>query len=105
MTRDFEVEEDETLTDFQEELIQAAAALTGEHVKDIYPFKLVENMKASHGAKYVEDAFNKFLRESKKAKDDGADEHEIVSLLTQPTRTTFPKTFLQKVFSCLVCDN
>ncbi|XP_021912196.1 LOW QUALITY PROTEIN: non-specific phospholipase C3-like [Carica papaya] len=105
LTRDFEVEEDETLTDFQEELIQAAAALTGEHVKDIYPFKLVENMKASHGAKYVEDAFNKFLRESKKAKDDGADEHEIVSLLTQPTRTTFPKTFLQKVFSCLVCDN
>lgn len=97
-------EEDEDLTDFQIELIQAAAVLKGDHVKDIYPLKLAENMKVLDAAKYVEEAFTRFHGESKKAKEGGSDEHEIVDLSEGSTRHSNPKSFLQKFFSCLICD-
>ncbi|KAF2558302.1 hypothetical protein F2Q68_00018379 [Brassica cretica] len=98
-------EEDEDLTDFQIELIQAAAVIRGDHIKDIYPLKLVDNMKVSDAAKYVEEAFTKFYGESKKAKEVGRDEHEIVDLSQGTTRHSSPKSFMQKFFSCLICDN
>lgn len=98
-------EEDEDLTDFQIELIQAAAVIRGDHIKDIYPLKLVDNMKVSDAAKYEEEAFTKFYGESKKAKEVGRDEHEIVDLSQGTTRHSSPKSFMQKFFSCLICDN
>ncbi|KAK6232645.1 hypothetical protein SCA6_002718 [Theobroma cacao] len=100
--RDTDAKETAKLSDFQEELVQAAAALNGDHLKDIYPFKLVENMTVSSGLKYVEDAFKKFYDDGQKAKEiNGAG--DSLSADAQPTRTT-TKTFMQKVFSCLVCD-
>lgn len=67
--------------------------------------KLAENMKVSDAAKYVEEAFSRFYGESKKAKEGGRDEHEIVDLSLRSTRHSDPKSFLQKFFSCLICDN
>ena len=100
--RETDAKESEKLSDFQEELVQTAAALNGDYLKDIYPFKLVENMTVSAGLKYVEDTFNKFHDDSKKAKEiNGAEDSVSVDA---PTRTT-TNTFMQKVFSCLICDH
>ncbi|KAI9187086.1 hypothetical protein LWI28_024224 [Acer negundo] len=103
--RDTDAKEDEELSDFQQELVQLAAALKGDFTKDIFPDKILENMTAAKGLKYVEDAFKKFYDDCHKARENGADESEIVLLPNQPTKKTPPKTFVQKLFSCLVCDN
>ncbi|KAM1578225.1 non-specific phospholipase C3-like [Malus sylvestris] len=92
------------ISDFQEELVQLAAALNGDHRKDIYPHKLVENMTVSEAVKYCEEAFNKFLHECEKARESGTDESEIVVCATSPTPPS-TKSFAQKIFSCLVCDH
>lgn len=86
-------------------MIQAAAVINGDHIKDIYPLKLAENMKVFDAAKYVEEAFTRFHGESKKAKERGRDEHEIVDLSKGSTLHSNPKSFIQKLFSCLICDN
>ncbi|KAJ4952836.1 hypothetical protein NE237_029668 [Protea cynaroides] len=59
--REAEANENAKLNDFQQILVQMAAALNGDHRKDIYPDKLVENMTIGEAIKYCEDAFNKFL--------------------------------------------
>ncbi|XVF56681.1 hypothetical protein PTKIN_Ptkin06aG0140000 [Pterospermum kingtungense] len=101
--RDTDAKETEKLSDFQEELVQVAAALKGDHIYN--PFKLVENMTVSSGLKYVEDAFKKFHDDGKKAKEiNGAEDSVLADAPPTSTRTT-TKTFMQKVFSCLVCDH
>lgn len=96
--------DDAKISDFQEELVQLAAALNGDHRKDIYPHKLVENMTVSEAHKYVEGAFKKFQDECQKARENGTDESEIVVCATSPTPPS-TKSFAHKIFSCLVCDN
>lgn len=106
--RDFQLNEEEVkLTDYQAEMVQMAAALNGDHKKDTYPHKLVENMTISQAVSYVGDAYKVYSDECTKAKESGADEHYIVyvenlQLLPKPAAT---KSFGQKLFSCLVCDN
>ncbi|XWS57977.1 hypothetical protein CRYUN_Cryun09bG0219800 [Craigia yunnanensis] len=85
-------------TDCPEELVQAAAALNGDQLKDIYPFKLVDNMTVSTGLEYVEEAFKKFYDDGKKTKEINGAEDSVSA--DAPTRET-TKTFMQKVFSCL----
>ncbi|CAL8119945.1 unnamed protein product [Prunus armeniaca] len=92
------------LSDFQEELVQLAAALNGDHRKDIYPNKLVENISVVEALKYVEAAFEKFSDACEKARESGADESEIVVCETSPS-PPHHKSFAQRIFSCLVCDN
>ncbi|KAK3198354.1 hypothetical protein Dsin_021769 [Dipteronia sinensis] len=103
--RDTDAKEDAELSEFQQELVQLAAAFKGDFTKDIFPDKILENMTVAKGLKYVEDAFKKFYDDCHKARENGADESEIVLLPNQPTKKTPPKTFVQKLFSCLVCDN
>ncbi|KAJ0015025.1 hypothetical protein Pint_20845 [Pistacia integerrima] len=104
--REGDAKEDAKLTDFQKELVLMTAMLNGDHRKDIYPHKLVENMLVSEGAKYVEDAFKIFCHECEKAKERGVDESTIIDIdiVNQPTERPF-KSFAQKILSCLVCDN
>ncbi|KAK9273937.1 hypothetical protein L1049_018749 [Liquidambar formosana] len=102
--RETEAKEEAKLSEFQEELVQMAAVLNGDHRKDIYPHKLVENMKVSEAVIYVGEALKKFLDECEKAKKSGADESEIVVLENAPTRAP-SKSFGHKIFSCLICDN
>lgn len=102
--REAGAKEDAKLNDFQEILVQMAATLNGDHKKDIYPDKLVENMTVGEAAKYVKDAHEAFCDHCHKAIDSGADEDEIVVLAKRSTRET-PKNFAQKLFSCIICDN
>lgn len=102
--RETAAKEGGNLSDFQEELVQLAAALNGDHRKDIYPNKLVENISVVEALKYVEAAFEKFSDACEKARESGADESEIVVCETSPS-PPHHKSFAQRIFSCLVCDN
>ncbi|KAE8721401.1 Non-specific phospholipase C5 [Hibiscus syriacus] len=57
-TRHSKAKETAKLSDFQEELVQMAAVLKGDHKSDIYPHKLVENMTVAEAAEYVHGAFD-----------------------------------------------
>ena len=96
--------DDAKISDLQEELVLLAAALNGDHRKDTYPHKLVENMTCTEANKYVEEAFKKFQAECAKARENGTDESEIIVCATSPVLQS-PKSFVHKIFSCLVCDN
>lgn len=113
--REFDPKEDGKLSEFQEELVEMAAVLCGDHHnnKGIFPHKLTEGMSVVSAAEYVQNAFNKFLQEYEKLKENGADENTIISIPSQPTPTNKknkqkPSTspsFASKFFSCLVCGN
>lgn len=93
------------LSEFQEELVQMAATLNGDHRKSIYPDKLIENMSVSDAVKYVEDAFKTFLNECEKAKQSGADESEIVDCANGCSSTpSNSKNFFDNVLSCITCN-
>lgn len=95
--------EEKNLNDFQQALVLMAAILKGDHHHHIH--NLVDNMTVIEAVNYVEDAFNRFLDESRKAKDRGADESHILCLANPRPKKDHVKSFAQKLFSCLVCDN
>ncbi|GMG98512.1 hypothetical protein Nepgr_000352 [Nepenthes gracilis] len=77
--REAEAIENKKLSDFQMELVQMAACLNGDHRKDTYPDKLVEDMTVADAVEYIKQAFQKFIDESNKAKKNGAHEDTIVT--------------------------
>ncbi|KAJ8762701.1 hypothetical protein K2173_012193 [Erythroxylum novogranatense] len=100
------------LSEFQEELVQLAAVLNGDHKKDIYPDKLVESMTVAEAAAYVTNAFKTYCAECEKAIDGGAAGDEIIllsKLLTAPASSTSSrsnsKSFLQRFLCCYVPSN
>ncbi|GAA0168912.1 phospholipase [Lithospermum erythrorhizon] len=100
------VETEAKLSDFQAEIVQLSAVLNGDHAKDTYPQKIVENLKVSDAADYCGNALKLFRDECDKAKKNGADDHHIVILSnTFVAETHKPKSFTKKLLSCLVCDN
>ena len=106
--REGEAKEEAQLSEFQSELVQMAATLNGDHAKDVYPHKLVENLTVSEAVKYCDSAFKVFLNEYEKAKESGMDESHVVvcaASSAESKRLESPKSFAQKIFSCLVCDN
>ncbi|KAM7472389.1 hypothetical protein LguiA_010572 [Lonicera macranthoides] len=105
--REEEANEEAKLSEFQEELVQLAASLNGDHTKDTFPTKLVENMTVIEAVGYVGDAYKKFCDDCHKARENGADESCIVCDVEDPTtpEKPAPKSLTNKLFSCLVCDN
>ncbi|KAB1220028.1 Non-specific phospholipase C3 [Morella rubra] len=101
--RDVAPKDEGKLSEFQEELVQLAAVLNGDHRKDTYPDKLVENMTVAEAAKYVQVAFKKFKDECEKAREGGADEDEIVVCATNASSSS--KSIVHKLVSCFICDN
>lgn len=105
--REAEAKEDAKLTDFQQELVQMAATLCGDHKKDIYPDKLVENMTVAQAVEYVHNAFKKFLDECERARRSGADESHICvpgdPLTPGPAAEKSKKSFASLFFSCVAC--
>ncbi|RVW67508.1 Non-specific phospholipase C3 [Vitis vinifera] len=100
--RETEAKDEAELSEFQQELVQMAAALKGDHRKDIYPHKLVQDMNVSDATKYVNNAFNQFLDECQKAKTSGThDSSDIVLCPQTPPKRTSSKSFAHKLFSCL----
>lgn len=93
--------EENKLNDFQQVLVLLAAILKGDHHDH---HELVDNMTVIEAVNYVEAAFGKFLEEGEKAKNRGADESHI-PCLASPHPKKDVKSFAQKLFSCLVCDN
>ncbi|MFS7889097.1 putative phosphoesterase [Helianthus anomalus] len=106
--RETDPDENEKLSEFQQELVQLGAVLNGDYKQDTFPNKLVENMTVTEGAKYLEDAYKKFCDDCEQAKRDGKDGSHIVCL-EEPTTAETPnkvsKSFSQKCFSCLLCEN
>ncbi|XP_057451238.1 non-specific phospholipase C4-like [Lotus japonicus] len=104
--REAAANEEAKLSEFQEELVQLAATLNGDHRKSIYPNKLTENMSVSDAAKYVEDAFKTFLYECEKARQNGADESEIVECAdcASAHAPSNSRNFLNKMLSCITCN-
>ena len=99
------------MSEFQAELVQMAATLNGDHTRDVYPDKLVENLTVADAAKYCNDAFKIFLDECQKAKESSMDPSQVVCVPNSSTRPLperpsqqAPKSFAQKIFSCLTCD-
>ncbi|CAK9158142.1 unnamed protein product [Ilex paraguariensis] len=107
--REAEADGNSKLSEFQGEMIQMAATLCGDHRKDIYPDKLVENMTVSEAVEYLNNAFKKFTDECEKAKANGADESSIcVPKDDEPDHVPPPaksKSIASKFFSCLACDH
>ncbi|KAK3008837.1 hypothetical protein RJ639_015320 [Escallonia herrerae] len=102
--REAKAKDNEKLSEFQEELVQMAATLCGDHRKDTYPDKLVEDMTISDGVDYVKKAFKIFSDECERARQSGADESSICVPEDTPMAAKF-KSFASKFFSCLVCDH
>nr|XP_016477987.1 PREDICTED: non-specific phospholipase C3-like [Nicotiana tabacum] len=108
--REAEAKEDAKLTDYQTEMVQMAAVLCGDHLKDSYPHKLVEDMTVAEAAEYVDKAFNKFLDECEKVKLSGADDSTICVPTELPgdydeRASTKFKSFASKFLSCVLCDH
>ncbi|KAK1286170.1 hypothetical protein QJS10_CPB20g01259 [Acorus calamus] len=96
--RKAEPKEEAKLTEFQEELVQMAATLNGDHTKDSYPHKLVEGMTVADAAKYVNRAFKTFCDNCENARAHGADESDVV--VTSNTKSSLARRFL----SCFACN-
>ncbi|KAI8021212.1 Non-specific phospholipase C3 [Camellia lanceoleosa] len=106
LLREAEAKENAKLIEFQEEMVQMAATLCGDHNKDIYPDKFVEKMTVGEVVKYVNNSFKKFLDECEKAKANVADESQICVLSDddppKPSKDK-SKSFASKFFSCVAC--
>ncbi|XP_050221512.1 non-specific phospholipase C4-like [Mercurialis annua] len=110
--RSREANEEADISEFQQELVQLAAVLNGDCATNIYPYRLVESMKVSEAANYVENAYKTFYEEYVKARDSGLDESQVISIvktreslaIVSNGTTSTSKTFIQKLFSCLICD-
>ncbi|KAK4268040.1 hypothetical protein QN277_024745 [Acacia crassicarpa] len=120
--REAEANEDAELSDFQVELVQLAATLNGDHKKDIYPHKLVEDLKVKDAVDYVKNALEFFMSESEKAKQAGVDGSKIIEFADShcsatpppqidprstpppPPPPIVPRSFWQKILSCICCD-
>lgn len=106
--RGFDAKEDAKLSDFQTELVQMAAVLCGDHRKDIFPHKLVEDMTVVSAVEYVENAFAKFLEECEKLKQAGGagGDENIICIPGEPPiiqNRAKPPSFVSKFFSCIFC--
>lgn len=92
-----------TLNVFQKELVQMVATLNGDCRTKIYPHKLVEKMTVEEAIKYVEDGYRKFCEGCEHARNNGADESEIIVLASPPAESKSIKAFAHKMFSCFSC--
>ncbi|XP_020262700.1 non-specific phospholipase C3-like, partial [Asparagus officinalis] len=106
-----EAAEQSKLSEFQQELVQLGAVLNGDYIKDIYPYKLVEQMTVAEAANYTQEAFRTFLNECEKCKKNGADGSYVV--VVNPAKGTAAaddnnneqkkKSVVTKMFGCFVC--
>lgn len=99
------------LSEFQEELVQLAAVLNGDHTKDSYPHKLVEGMTVAEAARYCVDAFKAFRDECEKCKKRGEDGSHIPTVKPSASgkdkdksKSKSKSSFVSKaLLACLPC--
>eukprot|EP00257_Ricinus_communis_P019892 XP_015578999.1 non-specific phospholipase C2 [Ricinus communis] len=78
--------EEAKLSEFQQELLQLAAVLKGDHILTSYPEKIGKEMTVKQGKEYMEDAVKRFFEAGLYAKKMGVDEEQIVQM--RPSLTT-----------------
>lgn len=111
--RETGAKEGEKLNDFQQQLVQMATGLKGDYENEEDLHKLVDNMNVVDAVKYVGSSLEIFFDKLKnKANqkgllDNGEDSDQEGSEEERHKKpiTTASKTFAQKMFSCLICDN
>ncbi|PHU29621.1 Non-specific phospholipase C6 [Capsicum chinense] len=81
-----EANEDANISEFQQELVQLAAVLKGDHLLTSYPEKIGKGMNVRQGKAYMEDAVKRFFEAGVAAKKIGVDEEQIVQM--RPSLTT-----------------
>ncbi|CAA0806925.1 Non-specific phospholipase C6 [Striga hermonthica] len=89
-----EADENRGLSEFQEELVQLAAVLKGDHYLSSFPNEMVKKMKVREANEYVKGAVSRFIRASKEAKKLGADPSAIVDM--RSSLTTQASSFVHK---------
>ncbi|KAI3764645.1 hypothetical protein L2E82_14656 [Cichorium intybus] len=99
--REGEANEEAQLTEFQIELVQLCAALTGNYKDSNELQQLVENMKIKDAVGFVDVEFKQYYDDWKKAKEEGKD----ISTIVGDRDLISTKTFVEKLLSCLLCDN
>ncbi|KAL8495829.1 hypothetical protein ACS0TY_019803 [Phlomoides rotata] len=99
--------EEATLTEFQQELVQMCAVLKGENTQDNFPQTIVKDMKVVEAVDYIGGAFDKFRDDCETARKNGADESHIVCDAVHDTKTEkrVSKSFSDSLFSCLTCGH
>ncbi|KAL9245200.1 hypothetical protein vseg_018878 [Gypsophila vaccaria] len=108
--RDIDANEENTLSDFQEDLVQLAACLRGDHKNDDYPGKLLEGMTVGNAAKYCDSTFKSLLEECEKSRQNGVDEDSVIVVQSTDqdavsNEHNSSKSFIQKLSACLICDH
>ncbi|KDP43231.1 hypothetical protein JCGZ_22783 [Jatropha curcas] len=78
--------ENAKLSEFQQELMQLAAVLKGDHILTSYPQNIGKQMTVKEGNAYMEDAVKRFFEAGLYAKKMGVDEQQIVKM--RPSLTT-----------------
>ncbi|GAV62118.1 Phosphoesterase domain-containing protein [Cephalotus follicularis] len=84
--RQGEANEDASLSEFQQEMLQLAAVLNGDHILTSFPDEIGKGMTVKQGKQYMEDAVKRFLEAGRYAKQMGVDEDQIVQM--RPSLTT-----------------
>ncbi|XP_051134308.1 non-specific phospholipase C2-like [Andrographis paniculata] len=83
--------EDAKLSEWQQEILQLAAAIKGDAELTSYPHKIGKNMTVKEAKLYVENAMKSFVEAGKAAKKMGVDEEQIVKMRPSlNSQTTHP---------------
>lgn len=83
--RKTEVDERRKLSEFQNEVVQLAAVLNGDHFLSSFPDEMSKKMTVKEGHEYVKGAVSRFITASKEAINLGADESAIVDMRSSLT--------------------
>ncbi|KAL5766299.1 hypothetical protein ACOSP7_016916 [Xanthoceras sorbifolium] len=82
--------ENAKLSEFQQEMLQLAAVLKGDHILSSFPDKIGKEMTVKEGKEYMEDAVKRFLEAGLLAQKMGVDGEQIVQM--KPSLTTRSST-------------
>ena len=97
--------EEGKLTEFQAALVQLAAVLKGDHIKEEKLQSSVEEKTVQEGAKYLQDAFQAFCSAGEVCRKQGMDESQIIEVTkaTGDKREAKKKPFLKRMIFCFSC--
>lgn len=84
--RNGEANEDAMLSEFQQELMQLASVLNGDHLLTSFEEKILKQMNVREGIAYMENAVTRFFEAGISAKKMGVDGEQIVKM--RPSLTT-----------------
>ncbi|KAK1279215.1 hypothetical protein QJS04_geneDACA016566 [Acorus gramineus] len=88
--RQGEANEDAKLSEFQQELMQLAAALNGDHLLTGLYERITKHMTVREGIAYMENSVKRFFEACLSAKSMGVDEEQIVKMRPSLTTRTSP---------------